>query len=60
MNKIYIKIKNQFMDRFDFVAFFIRRKRWEMLPIIIILLLIGLLLLAAQSPVIAPLIYTVF
>lgn len=36
------------------------RKKWWLLPIIVILLLVGSLLVFAQGSVLAPFIYTVF
>jgi hypothetical protein len=36
------------------------RKKWWLLPIIVILLLVGALLVFAQTSVLAPFIYTVF
>jgi len=36
------------------------RKKWWLLPIILILLLVGALLVFAQTSVLAPFIYTVF
>ncbi len=36
------------------------RKKWWLLPIIIMLLLVGALLVFAQGSVLAPFIYTVF
>jgi hypothetical protein len=36
------------------------RKKWWLLPIILILLLVGALLVFAQGSVLAPFIYTVF
>jgi hypothetical protein len=36
------------------------RKKWWLLPIILILLVVGALLVFAQSSVLAPFIYTVF
>ncbi len=36
-----------------------RRKIW-MIPVVIVLILIGFLIIAAQSSVLAPLIYTLF
>jgi hypothetical protein len=44
----------------ELLAFFWGHKRWWMLPIIIVLLLIGVLVVLAQSSVIAPFIYTLF
>lgn len=44
----------------ELVSFFWDNKRWWMLPIIIALLLAGILILLAQSSVIAPFIYTLF
>ena len=36
------------------------RKKWWLMPIIVILLLVGMLLVFAQGSVLAPFIYTVF
>jgi hypothetical protein len=36
------------------------RKKWWLLPIIVVMVLVGGLLVAAQGSVIAPFIYTVF
>jgi hypothetical protein len=36
------------------------RKKWWLLPIVLILLLVGMLLVFAQGSVLAPFIYTVF
>ena len=36
------------------------RKKWWLLPIILVLLLVGALLVLAQGSVLAPFIYTVF
>jgi hypothetical protein len=36
------------------------RKKWWLLPIIVVLLLMGVLLVFAQSSVLAPFIYTIF
>lgn len=36
------------------------RKKWWLLPIILIMLLLGALLIFAQTSVLAPFIYTVF
>ena len=36
------------------------RKKWWLLPIIVVLLLVGLLLVFAQGSALAPFIYTVF
>ena len=44
----------------ELVSFFVSHKRWWMLPMIIVLLLMGVLLILAQSSVIAPFIYTLF
>jgi uncharacterized protein DUF5989 len=41
-------------------AFLKVRKKWWLLPIIIVLLLVGALLVFAQGSVLAPFIYTVF
>jgi uncharacterized membrane protein len=44
----------------ELVSFFWENKRWWMLPMIFVLLLVGVLILLAQSSVIAPFIYTLF
>ena len=36
------------------------RKKWWLLPIVVVLLLVGALLVFAQTSVLAPFIYTVF
>jgi hypothetical protein len=36
------------------------RKKWWLLPIIVVLLVMGVLLVFAQSSVLAPFIYTIF
>jgi hypothetical protein len=36
------------------------RKKWWLLPIILVLLVVGMLLVIAQGSVLAPFIYTVF
>jgi hypothetical protein len=41
-------------------AFMRVRKKWWLLPIIIVLLLVGALLVFAQGSVLAPFIYTIF
>jgi hypothetical protein len=41
-------------------AFMRVRKKWWLLPIIVVLVLVGLLLGFAQGSVLAPFIYTVF
>ncbi len=41
-------------------AFMKVRKKWWLLPIIVVLLLVGALLVFAQGPALAPFIYTIF
>jgi uncharacterized protein DUF5989 len=41
-------------------AFIRVRKKWWLLPIILVLLLVGTLLVFAQGSVLAPFIYTIF
>jgi hypothetical protein len=41
-------------------SFMKARKKWWLLPIILVLLLVGALLVFAQGSVLAPFIYTVF
>jgi Family of unknown function (DUF5989) len=44
----------------ELLSFFARNKRWWMLPMILVVLLLGVVLILAQSSVIAPFIYTLF
>jgi hypothetical protein len=44
----------------ELLGFFVRNKRWWLLPTVIVVLLLGVLLVLAQSSVIAPFIYTLF
>ena len=44
----------------ELLSFFARNKRWWMLPMVFVVLLMGVLLILAQSSVIAPFIYTLF
>ena len=52
------------MSRYGIVselwAFMKVRKKWWLLPIIIVLLLVGALLVFAQGSALAPFIYTIF
>jgi hypothetical protein len=41
-------------------AFMKIRKKWWLLPIIVVLLLVGVLLVFAEGSVLAPFIYTIF
>jgi hypothetical protein len=41
-------------------AFMRTRKKWWLLPIIVMMILIGALLIFAQGSVLAPFIYTIF
>jgi hypothetical protein len=43
----------------ELLSFLAHRKRWWLIPIVIMLLLIGLIIVLASSPV-APFIYTLF
>jgi hypothetical protein len=44
----------------ELVSFFIGHKRWWMLPMILVVLLMAVLIILAQSPVLAPFFYTLF
>lgn len=44
----------------EFLAFIRARKKYWLLPIVIILSLLGVLMLFAQNSVLAPFIYTLF
>jgi hypothetical protein len=44
----------------DFVGFLRERKRFWLLPLLVVLLLMGLLVVATHGSALAPLIYTIF
>jgi competence protein ComGC len=44
----------------EFIKFLKQRKKFWIIPIVIVLLIFGLLLLAVQNTVVAPFIYTLF
>jgi len=44
----------------DLWKFLMQRKKWWLVPVIIALLIIGLLIVLAQTSVVAPFIYTLF
>lgn len=44
----------------ELLSFFWNNKRWWMLPIITIILVLGVVIVLGQSSVIAPFIYTLF
>jgi hypothetical protein len=44
----------------ELIAFFWHQKLWWMLPMLFVLLLLGCLMIFAQSSAIAPFIYTLF
>jgi hypothetical protein len=41
-------------------AFMLERKKWWLLPVIVVMLVVGSLLVFAQGSVLAPFIYTIF
>jgi hypothetical protein len=51
---------SQFSLLREFWAFMRVRKKWWLLPIILVMLLVGSLLVFAQGSALAPFIYTVF
>jgi hypothetical protein len=44
----------------ELLGFFWGNKRWWLVPVVVVLLAMGVLLILAQSAVIAPFIYTLF
>lgn len=44
----------------EFILFLKERKKFWLIPIVLVFLLVGVLLVAAQGSVIAPFIYTLF
>ena len=51
---------NKFKIIADFLSFLRHRKKYWLLPIVIVFLFIGVLLIMAQGSVAAPFIYTLF
>jgi len=51
---------NKFSLFFQFIGFLKQRKKYWLLPIVIILFLLGILLVFAQGSVVAPFVYTLF
>jgi hypothetical protein len=49
----------QFIKK-DFIAFFLERKKYWLVPILIVLVLFGVLIVLSQGTVVAPFIYTLF
>ena len=52
------------MSRFgimgELLTFLWKNKMWWMIPMVVVLFLLGILIVLAQNPVIAPFIYTLF
>jgi uncharacterized membrane protein YjdF len=44
----------------ELVAFMRERKKWWLLPVIMVMLVVGTLLMVAQGSALAPFIYTIF
>lgn len=44
----------------EFWLFMRERKKWWLLPIVVVMLLVGMLLVFAQGSALAPFIYTIF
>jgi hypothetical protein len=44
----------------DLSKFLIQRKKWWLVPVVLALLIVGVLIVIAQTSVIAPFIYTLF
>jgi hypothetical protein len=44
----------------ELVQFFVRNKRWWLVPMVVLLLFFGVMILLAETSAIAPFIYTLF
>ncbi len=44
----------------DFTGFMVQRKKFWLLPIVVIMLLLGILVVMAEGSALAPFIYTIF
>lgn len=51
---------SKFAIIFEFLQFLKQRKKWILIPIVLVLLLLGALLVFAQGSALAPFIYTFF
>ncbi len=54
------KQEGKFSLVMEFLSFLKKEGKWWLTPIVIILVLLGVLLLVAESSVLAPFIYTLF
>jgi hypothetical protein len=60
MRKTYKKIKSHASIVGEFWAYMRERKKWWLLPIIAVLVLIGFLVVVTHGSALAPFIYTIF
>ncbi len=44
----------------EFFTFLLERKKWWLIPVVVVLVLIGAVLIVAHGSALAPLIYTIF
>ena len=44
----------------DFTGFMVQRKKFWLLPIVVVMLLLGILVVMAEGSALAPFIYTIF
>ena len=44
----------------ELISFFVRNKRWWLLPVVCVVLVSAVLILLAQSSALAPFVYTLF
>ncbi len=51
---------NKFLIIRQFIAFLMMRKKYWLIPIVVVFLAIGFLLVTTQSSVVAPFVYTLF
>ena len=58
--RFYTRRMNKWAVAREFLGFLKERKKYWLLPIVAVFLLVGILLVAAQGSVVAPFIYTLF
>lgn len=55
-----VKMKEKMSALVDLWAFLKERKKWWLVPIVLVILILGLIILLGSSSAIAPFIYTIF
>ena len=59
-NRGKLKFMNKFIILKQFIGFLAERKKFWLIPIVVVFVLVGILLVTTQGSVVAPFIYTLF